>query len=120
VAKARFRVFWRALSRFSAEISEVQLWPVPAFGLDATWLVLQDSNMSSKLTRARAAAPIAQLSLFPERASLVCADPAKNMWRFYRMEVWAGLLGGLLLMRQWGRIGSKGYHLRQNRNEVLS
>jgi hypothetical protein len=25
------------------------------------------------------------------------------MWRFYRMEIWPDLLGGALLMRQWGR-----------------
>ncbi len=30
------------------------------------------------------------------------------MWRFYRMEVWPDLLGGALLMRQWGRIGIEG------------
>jgi predicted DNA-binding WGR domain protein len=30
------------------------------------------------------------------------------MWRFYRMEIWPDLLGGALLMRQWGRIGTEG------------
>jgi predicted DNA-binding WGR domain protein len=54
-------------------------------------------------------APIAQLSLFAETASLARVDPAEKMWRFYRMEVWPDLLGGVVLMRQWGRIGTEGH-----------
>ena len=49
-----------------------------------------------------------QLSLFPETASLVRVRPARNEWRFYRMEVWPDLFGRALLSRQWGRIGTKG------------
>ena len=61
--------------------------------------------------RAKAAAgstPIIQLSLFPEEANLARVDHAENVWRFYRMEIWPSLLGGALLMRQWGRIGTEG------------
>ena len=39
-----------------------------------------------------------------KRAAIV----KENMRRFYRMEVWPDLLGGALLMRQWGRIGTEG------------
>ena len=49
-----------------------------------------------------------QLRLFPERASLARIRPEINEWRYYRMEVWPGLFGRALLMRQWGRIGTDG------------
>jgi predicted DNA-binding WGR domain protein len=65
--------------------------------------------MPRKLARAGTpSAPIAQLSLFAETVSLARVDPAEKMWRFYRMEVWPDLLGGVVLMRQWGRIGTEG------------
>jgi predicted DNA-binding WGR domain protein len=35
-------------------------------------------------------------------------DPARNMARFYLMEVQPDLFGGVLLVKQWGRIGSRG------------
>jgi predicted DNA-binding WGR domain protein len=46
--------------------------------------------------------------LFAEEANLARIYPEENMWRFYRMEIWPDLLGGALLMRQWGRIGTEG------------
>jgi predicted DNA-binding WGR domain protein len=52
-------------------------------------------------------APLVQLSIFAEEANLARISHAENMWRFYRMEVWPDLLGGALLMRQWGRIGTE-------------
>jgi hypothetical protein len=52
---------------------------------------------------ATGAAPLVQLSLFAEEANLARVYPEENMWRFYRMEIWPDLLGGALLMRQWGR-----------------
>ena len=58
--------------------------------------------------RAAGSTPVAQLSLFAEEASLARVNHAENMWRFYRMEIWPDLLGGALLMRQWGRIGTEG------------
>jgi len=35
-------------------------------------------------------------------------DPAKNMARFYAMEVQLDLFGAIMLMRQWGRLGTGG------------
>ena len=57
---------------------------------------------------AAGSAPLVQLSLFAEEANLARVNHTENMWRFYRMEVWPDLLGGALLMRQWGRIGTEG------------
>jgi hypothetical protein len=35
-------------------------------------------------------------------------DPARNMRRFYRLDVQPDLFGLWLLMREWGRIGRPG------------
>jgi predicted DNA-binding WGR domain protein len=35
-------------------------------------------------------------------------DPARNMRRFYRLDVQPDLFGRGLLVRQWGRIGTGG------------
>jgi predicted DNA-binding WGR domain protein len=35
-------------------------------------------------------------------------DPARNMQRFYRLDVRPDLVGGILLMKEWGRIGARG------------
>ena len=35
-------------------------------------------------------------------------DPAKNMARFYAMNVQFDLFGAIMLMKQWGRIGTGG------------
>lgn len=35
-------------------------------------------------------------------------DPAQNMRRFYLMQVQPDLFGGASLVREWGRIGSRG------------
>ncbi len=40
-----------------------------------------------------------QLSLFPERASLVRIRPERNEWRFYRLEILPDLFGYTLLAR---------------------
>ncbi len=49
------------------------------------------------------------LPQFPESALLLHRiDPARNMRRFYRLDVLPDLFGGVLLMKQWGRIGSRG------------
>ena len=34
-----------------------------------------------------------QLPLLPEEASLIRADPDRNAWRYYRMEIWRDLFG---------------------------
>ena len=35
-------------------------------------------------------------------------DPARSMFRFYRLRVVFDLWGGVALLREWGRIGSPG------------
>jgi predicted DNA-binding WGR domain protein len=35
-------------------------------------------------------------------------DPARNMRRFYRLDMQPDLFGGVFLMKQWGRIGVHG------------
>jgi predicted DNA-binding WGR domain protein len=35
-------------------------------------------------------------------------DAARNMRRFYRLDMQPDLFGGFLLVRQWGRIGARG------------
>jgi predicted DNA-binding WGR domain protein len=35
-------------------------------------------------------------------------DPARNMRRFYRLDVQPDLFGGGLLVKEWGRIGVHG------------
>jgi predicted DNA-binding WGR domain protein len=35
-------------------------------------------------------------------------DPAKNMRRFYRLDIQPDLFGGFLLLKQWGRNGVSG------------
>lgn len=35
-------------------------------------------------------------------------DPARNMARFYRIQMQPTLFGGVTLVREWGRIGQAG------------
>jgi predicted DNA-binding WGR domain protein len=35
-------------------------------------------------------------------------DPARNMCRFYRLDIQPDLFGRVLLMKQWGRVGTHG------------
>ena len=35
-------------------------------------------------------------------------DPARNMSRFYWLDVQPDLFGGVLLVKEWGRIGAHG------------
>jgi WGR domain len=35
-------------------------------------------------------------------------DPARNMCRFYRLDIQPDLFGRILLMKQWGRVGTQG------------
>jgi predicted DNA-binding WGR domain protein len=35
-------------------------------------------------------------------------DFARNMCRFYRLDVQPDLFGGVLLVKEWGRIGAQG------------
>jgi predicted DNA-binding WGR domain protein len=40
-------------------------------------------------------------------------DPAHNMHRFYRLDVQPDLFGGVLLVKEWGRIGAHGRMLAE-------
>ncbi len=57
--------------------------------------------------RPRRPAPV-QLALFAETVSLVRIRPDRREWRYYRMEVWPDLFGRAVLVRHWGRIGTRG------------
>ena len=49
-----------------------------------------------------------QLEMFPDRLHLRRIDPTSRMRRFYEMAVQRDLLGGAVLICEWGRIGSPG------------
>jgi len=36
------------------------------------------------------------------------SDPAKNMWRYYRLDVQRDLFGAWCFIREWGRSGQAG------------
>lgn len=44
----------------------------------------------------------------PDAAELVKLLPAKGQARFYRLEIWPDLFGGVSLAREYGRIGQPG------------
>ncbi|HEY8380866.1 MAG TPA: WGR domain-containing protein [Microvirga sp.] len=44
----------------------------------------------------------------PPVVTLRRVDPSRNMARFYSMEVERDLFGHVVLVRRWGRIGTKG------------
>lgn len=43
---------------------------------------------------------------------LIRIDPDANMERFYRIQLTTDLFGGTLLLRQWGRLGTRGQERR--------
>ena len=49
-----------------------------------------------------------------EQSSLLLArrDPLQNVARFYRIEITPDLFGGVVLIRNWGRIGHHGQERR--------
>lgn len=49
----------------------------------------------------------------PPQLYLTRCDPARNMARYYALEVAPDLLGGAVLIRSWGRIGARGQQRRQ-------
>lgn len=40
--------------------------------------------------------------------TLYKTDPAKNVFRFYHLDIQADLFGNACLIRRWGRIGKAG------------
>jgi predicted DNA-binding WGR domain protein len=49
-----------------------------------------------------------QLPMFPDRATLTRVRPERDEARFCQLGVWPDLFGRALLVRHWGRIGTKG------------
>jgi len=49
-----------------------------------------------------------QFEVFPRLLHVRRIDPAQNMRRFYRMAILNDLFGKASLVREWGRIGSRG------------
>jgi predicted DNA-binding WGR domain protein len=49
-----------------------------------------------------------QLEVFPTHLHLRRIDPARNMRRYYRISIHGDLFGQASLVREWGRIGSRG------------
>jgi predicted DNA-binding WGR domain protein len=48
-------------------------------------------------------------------------DPARNMRRFYRLDIQPDLFGRVLLMKQWGRVGTQGRMMAESyESEVLA
>jgi predicted DNA-binding WGR domain protein len=52
--------------------------------------------------------PLVALPPDPPIAALTRIRPDHNEWRFYHIEIWPDLFGGVLLARTWGRIGTGG------------
>ncbi len=46
-------------------------------------------------------------------------DPARNMARFYGLAIQPTLFGGASLLRNWGRIGTKGRAMMETFDEDL-
>ncbi|SMD00147.1 WGR domain-containing protein [Rhizobium sp. RU36D] len=40
-------------------------------------------------------------------------DLARNMARFYRLSIERDLFGGVIVLREWGRIGTRGQRLTE-------
>ena len=49
---------------------------------------------------------------------LTCIDHKLNRFRFYSMSVQYGLFGNFYLIRQWGRIGTRGRSMTQELNTM--
>lgn len=58
-----------------------------------------------------------QLQVFPTTLDLRRIDPSCNMRRFYRMSVECDLFGRASLVREWGRIGTRGQSLIESHED---
>ncbi|WP_265502458.1 WGR domain-containing protein [Paracoccus beibuensis] len=57
--------------------------------------------------------------MFDRSTTLFRRDSARNMARFYRIEIEPDLFGGFTVTRRWGRIGCKGQQRRRWFADVL-
>ena len=51
-----------------------------------------------------------QLEMFPEEIRVERIDPTANTYQFYRLRLLPNLFGGVSLLKEWGRIGTRGQH----------
>ena len=58
-----------------------------------------------------------QFDVLPTALTLRRIDPARNMRRFYMLTVQPDLFGGASLIREWGRIGSRGQSLIEHHSD---
>lgn len=54
---------------------------------------------------------IPELEVFPSALALRRIDASRNMRRFYRLSIQRDLFGRASLVREWGRIGTRGQSL---------
>lgn len=57
-------------------------------------------------------------SPLPDQVHLERIDPALNMRRFYWLTVQPTLFGGASLVREWGRIGTRGRTMMETFDEA--
>jgi len=60
---------------------------------------------------------IGQLEIFPTTLDLRRIDLALNMRRYYRLSVQRDLFGRACLIREWGRIGTRGQSLIESHED---
>jgi predicted DNA-binding WGR domain protein len=58
-----------------------------------------------------------QHEIFPTALDLRRIDVLRNMRRFYRMSVQRDLFGRASLVREWGRIGTRGQSLVESHDD---
>lgn len=58
-----------------------------------------------------------QHEIFPTALDLRRIDVSRNMRRFYRMSVQCDLFGRASLVREWGRIGTRGQSLVESHDD---
>lgn len=92
---------------------------VPSF-TEMNQLHVIDSNVSLDV-----AVPFdddANMTVQPYHLYIERADPAKNMARYYAIEIGQTLFGELCLTRRWGRIGRRGqekHHVFEREEEAV-
>ncbi len=74
-------------------------------------------RLSSKQRLVKMPEPAHQLEVFPRLLHLRRLDPARNMRRYYRIAIESDLFGKSSLVREWGRIGSRGQMLVETHSD---
>ena len=71
--------------------------------------IMEESLLDNDMSRTAA-----QLEVFPTNLQMRRIDPVCNMRRFYRTSIQPELFGGASLVREWGRIGTRGQMMIEN------